>query len=137
MKTGKLVHLVLTLAFLLVLVSIPAMAADVQAQLQVEWSAPTDGGPVADYAVACTGSFPVDATTVGLSYTSAAIPVTDGQTLAGECVVTARNAEGATSSPSIAYSTTIGVNLPPGAPQNVTITLNCVVVDGTATCEQV
>lgn len=130
---GKLFHVVLTVLFLAILFSIPAQAADVDFTLT--WSAPTTGGPVDSYAATCTDSAGTTVLDVATATTAAAGNAQNVAEGAGSCSVVAIG-PGGTSTPAVA-AFSIGVTLPPGPPQDVTITLQCTVADGVAVCEQV
>lgn len=132
---GKLVHVALTLAFVLILASIPMMAQAAEVALTLEWAAPSDGGPADGYAVVCTGDIPVDESTAATSLTASG--EFDSGTVAGDCEVRAFNAAGFGPAASASYALTLDVMVPPGAPTNFTISFECTVVDGVAVCEQV
>lgn len=135
MKIGKLVHLALTLAFVAILISIPLQAKAADVEFTLSWSAPITGGPVDSYAATCTdaaGTTVLDAATTETTAAANALNVAEG---AGTCSVVAIG-PGGTSTPAVA-AFSIGVTLPPGPPQDVTITLQCTVADGVAVCEQV
>jgi hypothetical protein len=117
--------------------SVMAQEPTAQAQMTINWNAPITGGPVDDYALTCTGSFPIDTITTGTSHTSAPIDVTNGQQLSGSCSLTARNAIGASPAATADYLYSVAVSVPPGPPTDFTITLDCTMVDGVVSCEQV
>lgn len=135
MKTGKLVHAALTLAFLAVLISIPLQAKAADVEFTLSWSAPITGGPVDSYSAVCVDSEGATVLDVATADTSAAGNATDVAEGAGTCSVVAIG-PGGTSEPALA-AFSIGVTLPPGPPQDFTITLQCTVTDGVAVCEQV
>ena len=120
------------IALAALLLALPAYAVDVEFTLS--WDAPTEGGPVDDYAVVCTdssGATIVDQATAETSLTAAAT-VAEG---AGECSLIARGPGGESDPVTAAFS--VEVTAPPGPPQNFQITLDCTVVDGEVVCEQV
>lgn len=132
---GKVFHLVLTALFLAILISIPLQARAADVEFNLSWSAPITGGPVDSYAATCTdaaGTTVLDAATTDTTAAGNATDVAEG---AGTCSVVAIG-PGGTGEPAVA-AFSIGVTLPPGAPQDVTITLQCTVADGVAVCEQV
>lgn len=134
-RLEKLVHgaLIVALLVVLALIAAPAMAAEVE--ITLDWWAPIDGGPVAGYAVACTGDIPVDQSTAQTSLTASG--EFDSGTVAGNCEVRAFNAAGFGPAAAASYSLTLDVTLPPGAPTNFTISFECSVLDGVVSCEQV
>ncbi len=101
----------------------------------LSWDAPITGGPVTDYRAVCTdsaGATVLDAVTAGTTATGTAFDVPPG---AGSCSVVARGPGG--ESDAVVAGWSLDVTAPPGSPTNFTITLNCSVVDGSVSCEQV
>ena len=101
----------------------------------LSWTAPTTGGPVTDYRAVCVdsaGGTVLDAVTAGTTVTGTAFDVPPG---AGSCSVTARGPGG--ESDAVVAGWSLDITAPPGAPTNFTITLDCSVVDGSVSCEQV